>query len=236
MSAHEESAATHEAMEASHGETVRILTDILDHPEASNHNKRLAREALNRLPATDKLDDETRVWAQKTLRIARLRDKMSVIRARHEERLAETHAILATQQSRRIRIPSFGTFIAVIATVSLFLWFASIDRNDATATQRTASQNTQMVAAPPAEATPTAAPPTTLPSKAGDKVESTSRSVSFEACLATIRSFAGQFAVAPENVVETNILRIVRFPTSDGYVLVTCSRLDNNMTVTTHTW
>lgn len=58
------------------------------------------------------------------------------------------------------------------------------------------------------------------------------KSMSFENCLRMIRNVSGKLGVAPVNVVETNILRIVRFKTDDGSgksVLVTCSKLDQKM-------
>ncbi len=57
---------------------------------------------------------------------------------------------------------------------------------------------------------------------------------SFDSCLAVIRETASTLGVAPINIVETNILRIVRFPTNDGSgksILVTCSRPDNMMLI-----
>lgn len=57
------------------------------------------------------------------------------------------------------------------------------------------------------------------------------RTIEFEACLTAIRSMANDFAIAPVNIVESNDLRIVRFNTSDGSVLVTCSRPDRKMIV-----
>lgn len=66
----------------------------------------------------------------------------------------------------------------------------------------------------------------------GPGVHSVSRSMSFEACLATIRSTATDLGAAPENVVESSIARIVRFRTSDGSVLVTCSKPDNKLIIT----
>ncbi|WP_141728454.1 hypothetical protein [Devosia insulae] len=68
-----------------------------------------------------------------------------------------------------------------------------------------------------------------LPTQA---VESQAVSMSFEACLAKIRSTAAQLGMAPINIAETNDLRMVRFPTSDGSVLITCSRPDGKMVVT----
>lgn len=62
--------------------------------------------------------------------------------------------------------------------------------------------------------------------------ESTSQSMSFEQCLQVIQRTATQLGVAPVNVVETTDLRIVRFPTTDGSVLVSCSRPDRKMVMT----
>jgi hypothetical protein len=63
-------------------------------------------------------------------------------------------------------------------------------------------------------------------------VESTSRSMSFPACLELIRATATDLAVAPINLVETDILRMVRFNTTDGSVLVSCSALDEKVVLT----
>jgi len=60
---------------------------------------------------------------------------------------------------------------------------------------------------------------------------SETRTMDFDACLATIRGMASRFAQAPVNLVETGDLRIVRFIADDGSVLVTCSRLDRKMVV-----
>jgi hypothetical protein len=65
--------------------------------------------------------------------------------------------------------------------------------------------------------------------------ESTTRDMSFEDCLRTIRKVASDLGVAPINIVETDILRIVRFLTSDGSVLVTCSKPDNKLIITKNT-
>lgn len=60
---------------------------------------------------------------------------------------------------------------------------------------------------------------------------STSRNMSFDACLATIDVAARQFGT-PINVVDSSDVRIVRIPTSDGSVLITCSRPDQKMITT----
>lgn len=53
--------------------------------------------------------------------------------------------------------------------------------------------------------------------------------MSFAECLQTIRGMATDLGVAPTNIVETSELRIVRFNTSDGSVLVTCSAADGKL-------
>lgn len=67
---------------------------------------------------------------------------------------------------------------------------------------------------------------------AAEALETQTQSMSFEACLGVIRNIASQFATAPINIAETNDMRIVRFVTDDGSVLVTCSRPDHKMIVT----
>lgn len=62
--------------------------------------------------------------------------------------------------------------------------------------------------------------------------QSTSKSMSLEDCLQVIRNTASQLGVAPVNIVETSDVRMVRFPTTDGSVLVTCSRADKKMVMT----
>lgn len=72
-----------------------------------------------------------------------------------------------------------------------------------------------------------------LPALAGTKVVAT-KSMSFEACIASIQEVATKLATAPVNIVETTILRVVRFNTNDGSgksILVTCSRPDQKMVI-----
>ena len=64
------------------------------------------------------------------------------------------------------------------------------------------------------------------------EVSSSSRSMSFERCLKTIQQVATELEVAPINIVETTQVRMVRFNTNDGSVLVTCSAPDEKMVVT----
>lgn len=62
--------------------------------------------------------------------------------------------------------------------------------------------------------------------------QSTSKSMSFDDCLRVIQRTATQLGVAPFNIVETRDMRMVRFPTSGGSVVVTCSRPDRKMVMT----
>lgn len=56
-------------------------------------------------------------------------------------------------------------------------------------------------------------------------------SMSFERCVATIQLTATKLGITPVNIVETSILRMVRFPVSDGSMLVTCSKPDAKMVI-----
>ena len=56
--------------------------------------------------------------------------------------------------------------------------------------------------------------------------------MSFEDCQKLIRRFADSLGKAPINIVESEILRMVRFPASDGSVLVTCSKPDGKVVIT----
>lgn len=69
-------------------------------------------------------------------------------------------------------------------------------------------------------------------------VESSSKSMSFEQCKSAQQqmgsALAGtQYKVIP--IVKTNIVSIERFCANDGSVIVTCSKPDQNMTVTRST-
>lgn len=68
-------------------------------------------------------------------------------------------------------------------------------------------------------------------SSSNNQVQSTSKSMSFESCLQSIQVMANQYG-APTNVIETTIMRTVRFHASDGSVLVTCSKPDQKMVIT----
>ena len=61
---------------------------------------------------------------------------------------------------------------------------------------------------------------------------STSKPMSFEACLAVIDRVSRDLRIAPIGIVNTKIMRVVRFPTTEGSVLITCSKPDRKMIVT----
>lgn len=58
-----------------------------------------------------------------------------------------------------------------------------------------------------------------------------SKSVSFENCLEALRGTSTKLAVAPINIVETTDMRMVKFPTKDGPVIVTCDRARQKMSM-----
>lgn len=55
------------------------------------------------------------------------------------------------------------------------------------------------------------------------------KSLKFHACLAAIRGAASKTGALPINIVETDFLRIVRFNTTDGYILASCSARTNKL-------
>jgi hypothetical protein len=61
--------------------------------------------------------------------------------------------------------------------------------------------------------------------------ESRSYEMEFEKCLGFLAEAGGIFGRAPINIVETNIVRVVRLPASDGSILLTCSRPDRKLVV-----
>jgi hypothetical protein len=74
--------------------------------------------------------------------------------------------------------------------------------------------------------------PDSSPRAVSSYPQSTSKVMAFDDCIRTIQTTSGQLGVAPRNIVETTDVRMVRFTTSDGSVLVTCSRADRKMVTT----
>jgi hypothetical protein len=62
--------------------------------------------------------------------------------------------------------------------------------------------------------------------------QTTTERMSFEDCQKTITNAASDLGVDPINIVDMNDLRMVRFPITDGSVLVACSRPERTMVVT----
>ena len=76
-------------------------------------------------------------------------------------------------------------------------------------------------------------PPMTLDASGRLVVASAYTSMDYDLCLKAISLTAANVGVAPINIVETNIVRIVRFPTTEGSIMMTCSRPDQRLVVTT---
>lgn len=62
-------------------------------------------------------------------------------------------------------------------------------------------------------------------------LDTAERPMGFEECNRQIRTLADQLGITPSNIVDSNAMRIVRFSTVDGSVLVTCDAIDDKMIV-----
>ncbi len=69
-------------------------------------------------------------------------------------------------------------------------------------------------------------------SPASAESDNHARSMKFEDCLGVIHAAADHLGIVPVDVADTALLRIVRFPVSDGSVVVICSRADEKIVVT----
>jgi F0F1-type ATP synthase assembly protein I len=114
-------------------------------------------------------------------------------------------------------------FLLGIVTVTLF------DQTAGSSPQPPAQPAVEPIAAPQGMTESTGA---SDEASSAAQLESSSKSMSFERCISTIQDMSGQLGVAPNNIVETDVMRMVRFRASDGSVLVTCSRPDQRMVIT----
>lgn len=64
---------------------------------------------------------------------------------------------------------------------------------------------------------------------------STSSPMAFKTCVLSIDVVAQQVGSRPSVIVDTTLLKMVRFHTSDGSVLVTCSKPDGTRVLTRST-
>jgi len=62
--------------------------------------------------------------------------------------------------------------------------------------------------------------------------DSETRELRFEDCLDVIRKTATENGTTPLPVVSNNDMRMVRIPTADGSLLVTCNRPNQRLTIT----
>jgi hypothetical protein len=82
----------------------------------------------------------------------------------------------------------------------------------------------------PATAARSSAPAGTVTTDvSSDGLPTMTKVMDFQTCLGAIRTMASDLGVVPINIVETSEVRIVRFNTADGSVLVTCSAADGKM-------
>lgn len=77
--------------------------------------------------------------------------------------------------------------------------------------------------------TPVASAPSQTVSSTG--MPTTTRTMGFASCLQVLRETAEELGVAPVNIAETSQLRIVRFNTTEGSVLLTCSAPDRKLII-----
>lgn len=62
-------------------------------------------------------------------------------------------------------------------------------------------------------------------------LDSAEQPMSFGECNRHIRAMADEFGTTPSNIVDSSAMRVVRFPATDGSVLVTCDAIDEKMIV-----
>lgn len=64
------------------------------------------------------------------------------------------------------------------------------------------------------------------------EVQSEAKTMPFDQCLRLIRQAGTQLGVPSINIVETDDVRVTRFCSIDGSVLVSCSRPDEKLVIT----
>ncbi len=67
---------------------------------------------------------------------------------------------------------------------------------------------------------------------ASSKPTSTSEPMRFQACVLSIDVVANKVGARPVLIVDTAIMKMVRFPTAEGSLLVTCSKPDGKRILT----
>ena len=77
-----------------------------------------------------------------------------------------------------------------------------------------------------------AAPLVSDPEGVHAKPEITSQSMPFRQCLQVIERTASQLGVAPTNIVESDVLRVVQFCADGASVIVSCSRRHKKLVLT----
>lgn len=115
-------------------------------------------------------------------------------------------------------------FSIMMAVGAAGLSLAACGNNSDSGASTYASEDT-----PATSAAKSAPAGTVTTSVSSDGLPTMTKVMDFQTCLGAIRTMASDFGVAPVNIVETSEVRIVRFNTADGSVLVTCSAADGKM-------
>lgn len=69
------------------------------------------------------------------------------------------------------------------------------------------------------------------PSVSSAGLDTADRSMDFEKCNRQIRVMADKLGTTPTNITDNSAMRVVRFPATDGSVVVTCDAIDEKMIV-----
>lgn len=215
----------------------------------------------SKLRATnDALSSAQKAWRDEKLseRALELDRREQVLREKEQdldERIVPQLQEMRRLEGRKVYRRLLNVLLVVGVAVPSFIAGAMLpDSSDSTADKLVASTREAVpagAAAASSEADSETAPPEAAPAPdeteqdtdeplrlVGDAtdIESSSRSMGFEDCLSTIAQVSTDLWIAPNNIVETSGMRVVRFNTTEGSVLVSCSALTDKMVLTKSPW
>ena len=134
-----------------------------------------------------------------------------------------------------MRYASSLLFAAFVVVVFIIIMLVRQTEQPATVRVPQYQPRTRTVPAKPRPRTVPRRPRTPTVPKSMSRADSTSRSMSFEDCLSVIAGTSRSLGVTPISLVDTNVLRMVRYQMNDGSgesVLMTCSRPDRRLVIT----
>lgn len=143
----------------------------------------------------------------------------------------EQEALRKEHGSRGLLLAILG-IILFFGVVSQCSQNGTVEEKSAVREKRPSSDDSRAVEATNNALDGIASPTEVAGETASSGPTSGSRGMSFERCIDSIQDVSTELGKAPINIVETNTVRIVRFNTVDGSVLVTCSRPDRKMVIT----